>query len=50
MALKVYVVNGATFQFTEGEQPEGAVEFEPAPAVKSVGRPQNKQAPRPVDK
>lgn len=24
--LKIYIVNGLTFQFEEGEQPEGAVE------------------------
>lgn len=48
MALKVYVVNGATFQFEEGNQPDGAVEYvpelPPGPVAKSVGKPANKQA------
>lgn len=48
MALKIYVVNGATFQYEEGNEPAGAVEYVPepvrVPAAKSVGRPANKQA------
>ena len=46
--LKEYFYNGARYQFTEGEQPEGAVEVgkppvkaEPAPANKAV-KPANK--------
>ncbi len=27
--LKIYEVNGLTFQYEEGEQPEGAVEVKP---------------------
>lgn len=32
--LKVYRVNGLTFQFEEGEQPNGAVEVEEQPKAK----------------
>lgn len=42
--LKIYMVNGKTFQFEEGEQPEGAVELKPKavePSNKAV-RPANK--------
>ena len=45
MALKEYEVNGKTFQFTEGEQPPGAIPVEskavPAPANKARS-PRNK--------
>lgn len=45
--LKEYLYNGARFQFTEGEQPEGAVELkgkppEKAESVKKAARPANK--------
>ena len=43
--LKIYVVNGLTYQFEEGEQPEGAVEVKPtqvaAPPAKAK-KPANK--------
>lgn len=34
--LKEYLYNGARFQFTEGEQPEGAVELKAQPPEKAV--------------
>jgi len=41
--MKVYEVNGKQFQFTDGEQPEGAVEVAPEKPTETKGRtPQNK--------
>ena len=57
MALRIYEYNGGTYQFTEGEQPEGAVEWVPnqpangAPvAEKAKVAPKNKRAPDPANK
>lgn len=55
MALKVYVVRGATFQFEEGNQPPGAVEYVPAPrtpveSVKQARKPKNKKIEPEYDK
>ena len=49
MALKVYLINGATFQYEEGNQPDGAEEYAPE-SVKAKERPANKQAPQPKNK
>lgn len=53
MALKEYVVNGATFQFEEGKQPAGAslvgAKAAKAPANKSRTA-ANKQAKAPANK
>jgi hypothetical protein len=46
--LKIYVIDGKTYQYEEGEQPEGAVEFKektkkkPAPADKARRTVKNK--------
>lgn len=57
MALRIYEYNGGTYQFTEGEQPDGAVEWSPnqpakvAPvAEKAKALPRNKRAPDPANK
>lgn len=57
MALRIYEYNGGTYQFTEGEQPDGAVEWAPnqpakvAPvAEKAKALPANKRAPSPANK
>ena len=46
MGLKIYEYAGGTYQFTEGEQPEGAVLVDvkerPAPSNKARTAPQNK--------
>ena len=36
--LKIYIVNGLTYQFEEGEQPEGAVEVKAAEPPKDKAR------------
>ena len=46
--LKEYLYNGARFQFNEGEQPEGAVEFKGEPPEKAA-KPANK-AVKPANK
>lgn len=40
--LKIYKVNGLTFQFEEGEQPDGAVEVKQAKAATKEVKPANK--------
>ena len=40
--LKIYRVNGLTFQYEEGEQPEGAVEVKQAKAATKEVKPANK--------
>lgn len=40
--LKVYEVNGLTFQYEEGEQPEGAVEVKPEKPKKPKGEKKDK--------
>lgn len=45
--LKEYLYNGARFQFTEGEQPEGAVEMKAQPPEKAEPA---KKAARPANK
>lgn len=48
--LKIYVVNGRTYQFEEGEQPAGAVELKAEkPSDKAAAKPANKQA-KPANK
>lgn len=57
MVLKIYEYQGSTYQFTEGKQPQGAVEWtakraaqgESAPA-KAKAVPANKRGPRPANK
>lgn len=34
--LKIYEYNGRTFQFEEGEQPEGAIELKAQPPEKAA--------------
>lgn len=53
MALKIYEYRGSTYQFTEGKQPPGAVEWEPkrpAQSEKAKQEPANKRAPKPANK
>lgn len=57
MSLKIYEYQGFTYQFTEGKQPAGAVEWSPerpakvAPvAEKAKVEPKNKRAPEPANK
>jgi len=33
--LKIYIVDGRTYQFEEGEQPEGAIEVKAEPSEKA---------------
>lgn len=40
--LKIYEYNGLTFQWEEGEQPEGAVEVKQAAPVTKEVKPTNK--------
>ena len=43
--LKIYMVNGLTYQFEEGEQPEGAVEVKQTPVAE-----QTEKAKKPANK
>lgn len=40
--LKEYIINGKTFQYEEGEQPEGAVEVKAVEPPKKAVKPANK--------
>lgn len=40
--LKEYIINGKTFQYEEGEQPEGAVEVKAVEPPKKAAKPANK--------
>lgn len=51
MALRIYEYNGGTYQFTEGEQPDGAVLFVAEPVkVKRGPKPANKMVQPDSDK
>jgi len=45
--LKEYIINGKTFQYEEGKQPEGAVEYKPK--KEKAAEPSNK-AVKPANK
>ena len=47
--LKIYMVNGLTYQFEEGEQPEDAVEVKAVEPPKKAAEPENK-AVKPANK
>lgn len=40
--LKEYIINGKTWQYEEGEQPEGAVEVKAVEPPKKAVKPANK--------
>lgn len=40
--LKIYVIDGKTYQYEESEQPEGAVEFKPEEKTKKKPAPADK--------
>ena len=42
--LKIYRYNGRTYQFTEGEQPEGAEEVKTVKPSEKAAKPENKAA------
>lgn len=46
--LKIYKYNGASFQFEEGSQPDGAIEVKAEPPVKAEAP--AKAAPAPANK
>lgn len=49
--LKNYIWNGAQFQFEVGQQPDGAVEVEVKPQIKTKAvEPPNKEAHKPANK
>lgn len=57
MVLKIYEYQGSTYQFTEGKQPKGAVEWAPGRAAqgepataKAKAVPVNKRGPKPANK
>jgi hypothetical protein len=41
--LKIYVIDGKTYQYEEGEQPDGAVEVKKVEPQDKAVKPQNKK-------